>query len=358
MSLDQAARPLLTIAVPTYNRLKCLRLLLETLVAEIEQLPESVDSVELLIADNCSSDGTREYIRSLRMTFVRAESHATNLGADYNVRYCFNAARGRFVWIIGDDDLPKVGCVSAVVRHLQNVDPDLLFLPARGYDCDLDRFRSKPIPWWPIRSISRDGFSAKAGVFLTFLSAIVANRDRYESLCGKYDMGRCADTSLPHLEWVMSLVALGDRYSVARGVWVIGRAGNSGGYDRFRTFGTNYVRLVSDLVGTRSYLVDFFISDMLYSLVPSIVFSGKRRRDSAFIQHDSAHATDVIDEAFERHPRFTRYLVSPLFASGAAVTWALLILSVVVSRANKMIFLARSAAGMHSTETTDRLSDL
>lgn len=351
MSDEQAVRPLLTIAIPTYNRQSSLALLLGSLVEQIEHAALS-RFVDVLIVDNCSTDGTATYIQGMRNHYIDTVTHSQNHGADYNVRYCFDAARGRFVWVIGDDDLPRLGSVNAVVNHLRGADPDLLFLPAWGYDCELTRFRHEGIPSSAIKTVSRERFSVRAGVHLTFLSAIVANKDRYEALRGRYQIERCAMTSLPQLEWVLSLLAGGDRFSTAEGVWIVGRAGNSGGYDRFRTFGTTYVRLVSSLLAARPQLANFLIGDMLYSLLPSIVYSGKRQRAGDFANHDSREAEAVLLEAFPQHRWFNRLLMRRLFAAGRLSTWLLLAMSVVVSRANKLRFLVGAARAARTTGTS------
>lgn len=57
---------LLTIAIPTYNRAPCLRMLVDALLAQIAEMAPRDGRVEILIADNASNDGTGEYLRRWR----------------------------------------------------------------------------------------------------------------------------------------------------------------------------------------------------------------------------------------------------------------------------------------------------
>ena len=52
---DRTGQPLLSICIPTYNRSEQLRRALESLVGQ-----EGFSEVEVVISDNCSTDGTEE----------------------------------------------------------------------------------------------------------------------------------------------------------------------------------------------------------------------------------------------------------------------------------------------------------
>ena len=84
-------RPLLTIAIPTYNRSESLALLLEILAPQLD----GESRVELVISDNASSDDTSAVVasfqnRGLKLIYSRNE---TNLGADANFVRCLDIWR-------------------------------------------------------------------------------------------------------------------------------------------------------------------------------------------------------------------------------------------------------------------------
>jgi glycosyltransferase involved in cell wall biosynthesis len=94
---------LLTIAVPTYNRIECLKDLLPELLQQCKLYPE----IEILISDNCSTDGTAEYVTGLAAvnSQVRYSVNSVNVGADTNLIVCVENARGKYVWLFGDDEV-------------------------------------------------------------------------------------------------------------------------------------------------------------------------------------------------------------------------------------------------------------
>ncbi|MCD8022822.1 MAG: glycosyltransferase, partial [Lachnospiraceae bacterium] len=106
---------LLTIAVPTFNGAKTIRMMLDVL------LPQCTDKVEVLISDNCSTDQTPEIILEYqkRYPFIRTVRNEKNLGADGNYLQCLRMGRGRFVMLISDDDIIVDGAVEKITDFLE-----------------------------------------------------------------------------------------------------------------------------------------------------------------------------------------------------------------------------------------------
>ena len=104
----QDNHPLLTIAIPTYNRDRYLEELLVCLGPQLKDRPE----VQLLISDNASQDGTREMVETFQRQglVVRYVRNAENIGPDGNFAQCFDLAEGKYFLLFGDDDLVLPGC--------------------------------------------------------------------------------------------------------------------------------------------------------------------------------------------------------------------------------------------------------
>ena len=114
----------LSICIPTYNRLPYLRELLTMLLPQIERLPQG--TVEVLISDNKSKDGTTSFCETLCAPFLRSWTNKENIGGDRNFLKCIREARGEYVWLIGDDELLPEYAVERVVSFLQSNRPGLL----------------------------------------------------------------------------------------------------------------------------------------------------------------------------------------------------------------------------------------
>ncbi len=110
-------RPLLSICVSTYNRARWLALSLDVLVREAEGL---AGKVELLVCDNTSIDETPDVVKPyVHQGVVRYHRNSKNVGMLGNLRVTAQEACGRYVWILGDDDVLKPGAVQKVVDVLE-----------------------------------------------------------------------------------------------------------------------------------------------------------------------------------------------------------------------------------------------
>ncbi len=72
-------------------------------------LQQDFCDIEVLIADDCSSDGSRDIILRYcaKDSRIRGVVHPVNLGMVVNWNYCLKQARGRFIkYLFGDDALP------------------------------------------------------------------------------------------------------------------------------------------------------------------------------------------------------------------------------------------------------------
>jgi len=118
------SRPLLSIAIPTYNRIPYLKDLLGLLLPQIATTEPN--DVELIISNNASTDGTDEFCRGLKLAQLRYWENKTNIGGDRNFLKCIREAKGEYIWLIGDDDLVHHGAVKQVLEILKINKPGLL----------------------------------------------------------------------------------------------------------------------------------------------------------------------------------------------------------------------------------------
>ena len=122
------SRPVLTLAIPTYERSASLSRLLHCLVAQA-----GIDRVEVLISDNGSTDGTRTAAEAFSDDLsIRIVGFDRNQGFDKNYHNCVVLARTEYVWVMGDDDLLTPGAVARILSAIDMNHPDLII--ANGGD--------------------------------------------------------------------------------------------------------------------------------------------------------------------------------------------------------------------------------
>lgn len=109
---------ILTIGIPTYNRSRFI-------VAQLKRLStldaQHRELIEIFVSDNCSPDNTQDAIISFRnqtnLDFTYHRNN-TNLGMDGNFKNCFQFAKTKYVWVLGDDDFINIKKLESLVDYL------------------------------------------------------------------------------------------------------------------------------------------------------------------------------------------------------------------------------------------------
>jgi len=121
--------PLLSVTIPTYNRASVLERALASLIPQVRDFAAEI---ELVISDNCSTDSTGDVIQScvaanpdLR---IRVHLNLENEGFFGNAVRCRALARGKFMWLLSDDDFVAPETVDRILSVLRTESPAFIFL--------------------------------------------------------------------------------------------------------------------------------------------------------------------------------------------------------------------------------------
>lgn len=107
--------PLVTIGIPTYNRGHgYMREALESALAQ------TYPNLEIIVADNCSSDGTGEVVASYADPRIRYFRHEPGIKPNDNLNFCLHQAQGAYVLLLHDDDKIDPDFVAACMRGLDS----------------------------------------------------------------------------------------------------------------------------------------------------------------------------------------------------------------------------------------------
>lgn len=166
---------ILSIAIPTYNRAVWLKLCLAQLLPQLAMIG---NAVEVTIYDNASPDNTTEIVQSyinqgFSLSYIRNNE---NIGSDRNIAQCFNLAKGRYVLIMGDDDVLLDGALQKIMTLLESGDFGAVFLSAYGYNNNYIKERPLQAVLVPIFFSDMNSYVKKCSTNAAFISSIIINR--------------------------------------------------------------------------------------------------------------------------------------------------------------------------------------
>lgn len=312
------SKPLLTIAIPTYNRARYLRELLSVLFDQLIDEPR----VELIISDNASPDETPALVREFQERGLKLRSirNETNIGADANFLQCFEQARGKYFWLFGDDDILISGAVASVLSHLEGREFDLVYIENYPItDSSEPRVLRSNISATEIRDPKI--FVSRVHIFLTFISGNIINKDRVQEQ-GALPLSALVGTYLLQLGWTYAALN-GFVCGLHIQEKLIGaRVNNTGGYKLMEVFGSTLLRVTEHWLHAED-LRKVIINGTVQRFWPGILLA-YRRSNQNFEQE--AAPRKILTATFKDNPRFWAF-VSPILVLPLPVAgfWLLLV---------------------------------
>jgi glycosyltransferase involved in cell wall biosynthesis len=97
----RAQEYILSVVIPVYNGVNRISFLLESLARNNYT---DHPSIEIIVSDNCSIDGTADLLASWQ-DCLKIILNEINVGFQGNLIKLLQEARGKYIWIVGDDDV-------------------------------------------------------------------------------------------------------------------------------------------------------------------------------------------------------------------------------------------------------------
>lgn len=301
----QSDKPLLTIAIPTYNRERYLQELLSILLEQIADEPR----IELIVSDNASPDGTPSVVeeyqrRGLQIRSIRNE---TNIGADANFLQCFEQARGKYVWIFGDDDIIVPGGIAMIFSYLESKDFDLVYV------CSFPIANS--VRSHALRSINSatefddaESFVKRIHIYFTFISGNIINKDRLQSRVPDL-FSKLLGTNLVQLSWTYTALNGFRRGLYIQDKLVGARVDNTGGYRPTEVFGSTLKRITEQSLHSPR-LRKLILNGTVQRFWPGMLLN--YRKTSQVFEKDASPAKSLT-AVFKDNPRYW-FFVYPILA--------------------------------------------
>lgn len=178
----------LTIAIPTFNGEKTIKRTLDSIFAQ----PFSVDDVDVIVCDNCSTDRTLEILKPYESK-VSIFKNESNLGGDKNFQLCVERSRSEYVWILGDDDSLTDGAIVGALDRIGKNHYAAIFVNYSLFNIKQNKeVLHKYLP------LSHDVIAHDISQFLehtnlaaNFLSSVIHNKKLFDSVDATNYFGTC-----------------------------------------------------------------------------------------------------------------------------------------------------------------------
>lgn len=223
------ARPILTIGIPTYNRVEFLKKCLDNIYSQIG----NDFRFEVLVCDNCSTDNTStmigEYMQKYE-TLVYCKNDM-NIGVSKNIQKVLELSNGEYINLHGDDDYFNDGVYSTIINMANS-----------NRDCDLMYLSMK---WHPInikRGIGMSNYQTDSGTG-GWISGMVINNDAYKKII---DKEKFLYSSLNHIYIQLELLRKNPNYCILCGQINRSDTGSAGasGYNIMEVAIKNYLDIL------------------------------------------------------------------------------------------------------------------
>jgi len=231
---ENKPRPILTIAIPTYNREMYLHKCLENIYSQIGN-----DSrFEVLVCDNDSSDNTQEIVNiyTRKYTNIIYAKNESNIGATNNFQKVLELATGEYINLHGDDDYFNEGTYNEIFNMIaSNGDCDVMFLPGAS-----NVFSVK-------RGIGLSNYIVDAKN-ITGITGMVIKNDAYKNI---KDKEKFLYSSLNHMYIQLEMLTSNPNYCVLNGPVARFDCASAGfsGYNVMEVIMKNYIDILFSFEG-------------------------------------------------------------------------------------------------------------
>lgn len=260
----------LTIGIPTFNREDRLIDLINFLLCEINK--NDINNIEIIVSDNDPHNyKNKENLKdSINKGFISYYQNNQNIGAVKNVISIFEKAKGRYLWIIGDDDMPSRLLLKNIIHLVTSVKPSIIYIPSTWSSASKDRLNIIPTFRNSFKKINSLSLIKEAHIYVTFLSSWIVDTDQLRKDKDFNHLKYC-DTNFPHLAWIGLLIKQNKEIFIGKGIGIHAIGGNSGGYDVIKSFSKELPAILNDSFGEHAAETRFLNKSIFGFYLPAII---------------------------------------------------------------------------------------
>jgi glycosyltransferase involved in cell wall biosynthesis len=308
--------PLLTIAIPTYNR----ALILDGALNKIlPQISKHRNIIEFILSDNASTDNTQEVIKKNKEKYseikIITNLQPYNTGYFGNFKKCKEISNGKYFWLLSDNDHIQNGVVDFLISilHSTNDDVGAYYLADNSLN-RLNGIKNNTNTLKTFQTKFGDLLKNKSAWLLTLISSVVFLNDK------RYDNEALAGLNEnPFLGFIFlcNALRLNKRITIINGNIYTSVPCNVY-FDLFKAFTKDILECVEYMV--KINLLDLntkeiFISGYMETHLLNHVIAFRRKKHSISNFYNIVELRDLLDSFYSDSRSYNRYVRHFLFSS-------------------------------------------
>ena len=190
-------QPILSICIPTYNRCE----ILEENLANLIQLTEFNEEVEVIISDNASSDKTEMIARAYASKFYNIRYYRNNINVhDHNFELAMNRGSGHYIKLLND----RIKLTNDGLRYIKSKIKEHIVDRTPIFFTDDTIYTKKKAEM--IVCTSLDEYIQSISTFVTLIGIFGAWKEQWENINNK---SKYAHLLLSQIDWSYQIVLKG-----------------------------------------------------------------------------------------------------------------------------------------------------
>lgn len=161
------------------------------------------ERLEIIVSDNCSEDDTDNLMLNYmsRYPFIRYIKNGSNIGPDANFLKCLRNANGKYVWLLGSDDIVTENSIKVILEYINSYECPLVFMNHiffQGKYKGIDKYNNFHISKQKNKCLlNKKQFMDIAKDRITFMSSLLITKDSFgciknpEQYIGSYFIHTC-----------------------------------------------------------------------------------------------------------------------------------------------------------------------
>ncbi len=305
--MEKTSEIILSVCIPTYNRARFLKNSLDSLYKQINDTNRKY--IEVMVSNNCSTDNTHslveDYIKKgMEITYFKNKS---NIGPDGNFLQCIHQARGKYVLLLGDDDLLLDGSVNTLIKILSQDEYGVIYLSGRPYsERNIKGPNVTDVDVIGQTYIDINAFLKREQVFVTFMSGNIFNK----TLVPQFDATMYSKSYLLQVPFFLYAACRAKKnlYLNEKFLATGGNGDNNGGYRLFQVFGVNLFDILQSFKreGISDDAIQYIANKVLVNFFPFFILAAREKGNF------TSEPIQVLEKHHAKNWRY-RYIDYPLF---------------------------------------------